>query len=202
MIGRISGVLLFVDPPIALVDVNGVGYEVEVPLSTLADLPRPGEKVTLTTHLVVKEDSHSLYGFMRAADRALFRSLLRISGVGAKLALTILSGANAEEFAQLVADGDVAALTRLPGIGKKTAERLIMEMKDKLGDLPTSGGARLPGTSGVGAVPNDPRAEATAALLNLGYKAQEVERMVRQVVTEDSTAETIIRDALKAQVQR
>ncbi len=201
MIGRIVGRLVETDPPQILVDVNGVGYEIEVPLSTLAELPRPGDSVTLLTHLAVKEDSHNLYGFIDRADRTLFRSLLKITGVGAKLALAILSGVNAAEFARLVADGDAVALTRLPGIGKKTAERLVMEMRDQLGDLPTtSGGVRLPSAARAAAAPSDPLGEAIAALQSLGYKPTEAERMARQVAAEGMTSETIIRDALKNKV--
>ncbi len=200
MIGRLHGLLLAKNPPQLLVDVGGVGYEVEVPLSTLFDLPAVGESVTLLTHLSIKDDAHSLYGFIRETDRKLFRSLIRISGVGAKLALTILSGASAEEFAAWVQDGDTAALVRLPGIGKKTAERLVVEMRDKLGDMAA---ATLPGATENGpAGPKDPSAEASEALISLGYKPAEVGRMIKAVAAAGMPAEEIIREALKAQVKK
>ncbi|MDX1569794.1 MAG: Holliday junction branch migration protein RuvA [Xanthomonadales bacterium] len=201
MIGRLVGTLAEKKPPMLLIDVGGVGYEVEAPMSTIYDLPPVGKSVKLLTHLLVKEDGHNLYGFIREADRALFRELLKISGVGAKLALTILSGANADEFARLVADRDAAALTRLPGIGKKTADRLIYEMKDRLDNLPMSGSGG--GFAGRGsAVPEDPAAEAVAALVALGYKPQEASRMVQKLSDKDLDSEAIIREALKAAVKR
>ncbi len=132
MIGHLRGTLIEKQPPWLLVEVAGVGYEVEAPLSVFWELPANGEAVFLLTHLLVKEDSHNLYGFLRRADRELFRGLLKVSGVGAKLALAILSGLSADEFALLIHAADVAALTRVPGIGKKTAERLIVERRDRL----------------------------------------------------------------------
>ena len=200
MIGRLRGTLVEKQPPWLLIEVGGVGYEVETPLSTFYDLPEVDQPLLLLTHLIIKDDGHSLYGFLHEADRLLFRSLLKISGVGAKLALTILSGVNAEGFAQWINDGDVAALTRLPGIGKKTAERLVMEMKDRLGDL-TPGTARLPGGGPAVAVAKNASAEATAALQSLGYKPAEVMRMVRAVSEPDMDAEEIIRRALKSVIR-
>lgn len=200
MIGRLSGRLAEKKPPMLLVDVGGVGYEVEAPMSTIYDLPSIGQDVQLLIHMIVKEDSQNLYGFVRESDRALFRSLLKISGVGAKLALTILSGCTADEFTRLVADADSAALTRLPGIGKKTADRLIVEMRDRLDDLPVSaGGVRL---AGGGSKPSDPLSEATEALIALGYKPTEAARLARGVAQPDSTSEEIIRAALKSAVSR
>ena len=202
MIGRLVGTLAEKKPPRLLIDVGGVGYEVEAPMSTIYDLPAVGEQVRLLTHLVVKEDSHALYAFLQEADRALFRALLRVSGVGAKLALTILSGANADQFARLVADGDAQALTRLPGIGKKTAERLVMEMRDRIGDLPISVPAVRLTSAGGTAVPDDPVAEAVEALVSLGYKPPEASRMVRKVATAEMSSEAIIRECLKQAVTR
>jgi Holliday junction DNA helicase RuvA len=199
MIGRLRGTLVEKQPPWLLIDVGGVGYEVETPLSTFYELPEIDQPLLLLTHLVIKDDGHSLYGFLQEADRQLFRSLLKISGVGAKLALTILSGVNADGFAQWVSDRDTAALTRLPGIGKKTAERLVMEMKDRLGDL-TPSAARLPGAPAV-PVAADASSEAVAALQSLGYKPAEVMRMVRAVAEPDMAAEEIIRRALKSVVR-
>ncbi len=176
-----------------------MGYEVEAPMTTFYDLPPVGDEVTLHTHLVVREDAHTLYGFTRAADRALFRSLLRVNGVGARLALAILSGMEAGAFAQCVQTRDVAALTRLPGVGKKTAERLLVEMRD-----------RLPGGGSDGSLPPaavtadgsaDPVQEAVGALVALGYKPQEASRMVRAVAGTDLSAEQMIRQALQATVR-
>ncbi len=196
MIGRLRGTLLEKRPPWLLIEVGGVGYEVEAPLSVFYELPANGEKLTLLTHLLVKEDAHNLYGFLKATDRELFRSLLKVSGVGAKLALAILSGVTADEFAGLVRDGDVAALTRVPGIGKKTAERLIVEMRDRLAEA--AGGDRgLPGGGLAG--PRDAASEASMALRSLGYKPAEVSRMVRGVAGPGMSAEEIIRLALTSQ---
>lgn len=200
MIGRLRGTLVEKQPPWLLIDVAGVGYEVETPLSTFFDLPETGQPLLLLTHLIVKDDGHKLYGFLQEADRLLFRSLLKISGVGAKLALTILSGVNAEGFAQWIHDRDVTALTRLPGIGKKTAERLVMEMKDRLSDLMPIA-SRLPGAGPAAAIAKKPSSEATAALQSLGYKPAEVMRMVRAVSEPDMAAEEIIRLALKSVVR-
>ena len=198
MIGRLRGTLVEKQPPWLLIDVAGVGYEVETPLSTFYDLPEAGQPLLLLTHLIVRDDGHSLYGFLNEADRLLFRSLLKISGVGAKLALTILSGVNAEGFAHWIHDRDIAALTRLPGVGKKTAERLVVEMKDRLGDLMPLA-ARLPGAGPAPAV--DPSSEATAALQSLGYKPAQVMRMVQSVADPDMAVEEIIRLALKSVVR-
>ncbi|MEM9530992.1 MAG: Holliday junction branch migration protein RuvA [Pseudomonadota bacterium] len=196
MIGQLRGTLVYKRPPLLMVDVGGVGYEVEAPLSVFFDLPAEGQDIRLLTHLMVKEDSHTLYGFAGDAQRELFRSLLKVSGVGAKLALAILSGTTVEEFAAVVNHNDVASLTRVPGIGKKTAERLIVEMRD-----------RLPESAAGGAAPSSPGSldaagEASAALRNLGYKPAEVSKMVRAVEGEDLSAEEIIRQALKNQVKR
>lgn len=195
MIGRLRGTLADKQPPLLLIDVGGVGYEVECPLSVFSELPDLDQQVTLLIHQIVKEDSNNLYGFLADHDRSLFRSLLRISGVGAKLALTLLSGMTAEEFAVLVHDGDVAALTRLPGIGKKTAERLIIEMKDRLDGLATEA-VRLPGRSGLSR-PASADGEAREALVSLGYKPAEASSMVRKVMQEGMSAEEIIRLCLK-----
>ncbi len=200
MIGRLKGILLTKQPPDLLIDVNGVGYEVEAPMSTFYDLPPAGKEVVLLTHQVIKDDAHSLYGFLRETDRSLFRSLLRISGVGAKLALTILSGCSADEFARMVQEKDAVALTRLPGIGKKTAERLIMEMKDRLGDLGDLG-VRLPGTSAAaGTGPAGADGEAQSALIALGYKPVDAARMVKAVANDGDSVEQIVKAALKSKV--
>ena len=192
MIARLSGSLIEVNPPQVVLDVNGVGYEVEVPTSVLDSLPARGEPLTLLTHFQVSQDHQSLYGFVSAAERTLFRQLLKISGIGAKLALTILSGASGDALARHVADGDTAALTALPGIGKKTAERIIIELRDKLDHLP------LP-ASGAGAAGGRVSAqrEAADALRALGYKEAEVSRLLRDINDPELDAEALIRNALQ-----
>ncbi len=195
MIGRLRGILLSRQPPWLLVEVGGVGYELEAPMSTIYELPAAGQEVILLTHYAVKEDSASLYGFGTEAERTLFRQLLKISGIGAKIALAVLSGASADEFARVVHAGDVAALTRIPGIGKKTAERIVVELRDRI-DAP---GALAAGDLKAGAAaPRDARGEAEVALQQLGYKAAEAARLVRQAAADDDDAETIIRKSLRA----
>jgi len=199
MIARLAGTLLSKQPPLMVIDVGGVGYEVEAPLPVFYDLPETGQPVVVLTHLSVKEDSHTLYGFASEAERSLFRQLLKISGIGAKLALAILSGASSEELARYVLDRDTAALTRLPGIGKKTAERIIIELRDKLDTLP--GGAAITGVAGK-APAGSALGEATNALIALGYKSQEAGRMARNVAQQDMSVEEIIRHALQSMVQK
>jgi len=198
VIGRLHGKLLSKHPPELLLDVMGVGYEVEAPMSTFYQLPDVGEDVVLHTHLVVREDAQLLYGFYSLAERSMFRSLIRINGVGPKLALTILSGISADEFSRAIFDNDVATLTRLPGVGKKTAERLVVELRDKLdaGFMPSTG-ARS-GAGLVSAEASNPVSDAVSALIALGYKAPEASRMVRAVDANGLAAEEIIRTALQA----
>jgi Holliday junction DNA helicase RuvA len=198
MIARLAGTLVSKQPPHLVIDVAGVGYEVEAPLPVFFDLPETGQPVVILTHLSVKEDSHTLYGFATEAERRLFRQLLRISGIGAKLALTILSGARGEELARYVVEGDAAALTRLPGIGKKTAERIIIELRDKLGDLSMVSAA---GPAGARVAAGDALGEAITALIALGYKAQEAARMARGAAQPGMGVEEIIRHALQAMVK-
>jgi Holliday junction DNA helicase RuvA len=198
MIARLAGTLVSKQPPLMVIDVAGVGYEVEAPLPVFYDLPENGQPVVILTHLSVKEDSHTLYGFASEAERSLFRQLLKISGIGAKLALTILSGASGDELARYVVERDAAALTRLPGIGKKTAERIIIELRDKLDNLPA--GTAL-GT-GSKAPSGTPLGEATNALIALGYKSQDAGRMARNVAQPEMSVEEIIRQALQATVQK
>ncbi len=190
MIGRLRGVIVAKQPPWLLIEVGGVGYEVEAPLSTFEQLPAVGGEAMLHTHLIVREDAQLLCGFAREGERALFRRLIRVSGVGAKLALAILSGMNADEFARCVQNRDSAALTRLPGIGKKTAERLVVELADALGAFSESGApASAPG--GV-------LGEAQRALETLGYKPAEATRMLRGIEADGLSSEVIIRQALRA----
>jgi Holliday junction DNA helicase RuvA len=198
MISRLAGTLVQKQPPLLVIDVGGVGYEVEAPLSVFYDLPETGQSVVMLTHLSVKEDSHTLYGFSNEAERTLFRRLLKISGIGAKLALTILSGASGEDLARFVAEGDSASLTRLPGIGKKTAERIIMELRDKLDDLPFA--ANLP-SGGTPAGQPAALSEAATALVALGYKQADATRMAKLAAKEGMAVEDIIRNALQAQVK-
>lgn len=198
MIARLSGTLVSKQPPLLVIDVAGVGYEVEAPLPVFYDLPETGQPVVILTHLSVKDDAHTLYGFASESERTLFRQLLKISGIGAKLALTILSGASGEELARYVAERDAAALTRLPGIGKKTAERIIIELRDKL-DYQPAAGAASPGAAAApaaGAV-----GEAINALIALGYKPQHASRMAREAAGPDMAVEEIIRQALQATVR-
>ncbi len=195
MIGRLRGTLLSKQPPWLLLEVGGVGYELEAPMSTVYDLPGIGKEVILLTHYAVKEDSVALYGFLRESERSLFRSLQKVSGIGAKIALAVLSGVSTDHFARLVQAGDVVALTKIPGIGKKTAERIVVELRDRVDGL-----AGVPG-SGLAtgaAMPADAAGEATVALQQLGYKPAEVSRLVQKVAAEGDDAEAIIRKALRA----
>jgi Holliday junction DNA helicase RuvA len=197
MIGRLRGMLVGKRPPWVLIDVGGVGYELEVPMSTLYDLPDAGQEVVLLTHYAHKEDTVALYGFLREDERALFRDLQKVSGIGARIALAVLSGVSTAEFTRLVQAGDVAALTRIPGIGKKTAERIVVELRDRVA------GAGVPATAGGAApLPRDPRGEAEAALQQLGYKPAEATRLAAAATADGDDAETIIRKALRAALGR
>ena len=198
MIGHLRGQVVRKQPPQLVVDVSGVGYELEAPMSTFYDLPAVGEAVLLYTHLVVREDAHTLYGFVREAERGLFRALLRVSGVGPKVALALLSGMNADEFARCVQREDVASLTRLPGVGKKTAERLIVEMRDRLERLEDRGLVDAVRPRGAGTVAPSAVDDAVSALVALGYRVPEASRMVRAVAGEGLASEELIRAALKA----
>ena len=195
MIGRLKGTLVSKQPPWLTLDVHGVGYELEAPMSTFYELPPVGGEVVLCTHYAAKEDRVALYGFHREAERLLFRTLLKVSGIGAKTALSILSGVSVDEFSRLVQTSDIAALTRVPGIGKKTAERIVVELRDRVDGLGRGIGGVLGGAT---AMPMDPASEAIVALQALGYKPQEAARLVKQVAAEQDDAEAIIRKALKA----
>lgn len=202
MIGRIHGKIIEKQPPQLLIDVQGVGYEIDSPMSTFYQLPNLGEVVTLHTHMVVREDAQLLYGFASIVERSLFRTLIKISGVGPKLALTILSGMNANEFIACVQDNDAAALVRLPGVGKKTAERLIIELRDKLKDQQVEANASVNKGAQLQAVASSPTSDAVSALVALGYKVPEATRMVRLVDTSGLGAEEIIRLSLQAAVKK
>ena len=186
MIGRIQGILLEKDFPQVIVSCQGVGYEIDVPMSTFYPLPRPGEEVTLLTHLVVREDAHLLFGFLTAGERNAFRQLLKISGVGPKVALSVLSGLSVDELAAAVSSGDAARLTKVPGIGKKTAERLVLELRDKLPKV--TGAVRAEGRAGGG--------DVVVALLTLGYNEREAQAAVKELPADLQLADAI-RQALK-----
>ncbi|GIT37794.1 MAG: Holliday junction ATP-dependent DNA helicase RuvA [Gammaproteobacteria bacterium] len=178
MIGSLIGLIKDKKPSLVLLEVNGVGYEVHIPLSTSFQLPNNGESTFILTHLVIRDDQHTLYGFATEEERKLFRTLIKISGVGAKMALTILSGINVNGFVQSVINGDVDTLVHLPGIGKKTAERLIVEMKDKIQDVTDS-----PELTGSAASDNNMLLEARNALVNLGYKSSEARKILDKIDT-------------------
>ena len=192
MIGRLRGILAYKQPPWLVIDVGGVGYELEAPMSTFYDLPDVGREVILFTHHAQREDSVSLYGFLRENERRLFRDVQKVSGIGAKIALAVLSGVAVDEFARQVQTGDVAALVRIPGIGKKTAERMVVELRDRAADLMGTG------VGGITALPVDPQSEATIALQQLGYKPAEAVRMARDATAAGDDAAMIIRKALQA----
>lgn len=197
MIGFLRGKLLAKKPPQLLLDVNGVGYELEAPMSTFYALPEIGAELSLFTHLVVREDAHILYAFASRDERRLFRSLIKISGVGAKLALTILSGMSVEAFARCVDEEDPDTLVRLPGVGKKTAARLLVEMRDRIKDA-------VPAGSEVtrSAAPGNVMAEAQDALVALGYKPREVTRLLKDIDSDGLNTEELIRQALQGAVRK
>jgi len=202
MISRLHGILLEKTPPALVIDVGGVGYEVFVPMTTLYHLPEQGKPVTLHTHFVVREDAQQLYGFHTRQDRELFRTLIRVNGIGPKMALGILSGMETADLVRCVQSDNTAALTRIPGIGKKTAERLIIELRDKLGDTHAEHFAATTGGTPV-VRPADARNEAESALASLGYKPADASRMVSSAAKENSSAtrEELIRLALRAAVK-
>jgi Holliday junction DNA helicase RuvA len=194
VIARLDGILRARDLQNVLLDVGGVGYEIEVPLSTLASLPETGAPVVLFTHLVVREDAHILFGFLRARDRDLFRRLIRVNGIGARLALAMLSTMAADELAGHITGGDVAALTRVPGIGKRTAERVVLELGERLVEL----GFGTAGAADAGAPGRGIEREAVSALVVLGYRAADAERMLAAVRGQADTTEALVRLALRA----
>jgi holliday junction DNA helicase RuvA len=199
MIGFLKGRLAVKQPPMLMVDVNGVGYELEAPMSTFYGLPPAGETVALFTHLVVREDAHILFGFGTDGERRLFRGLLKVSGVGPKIALGILSGASVEDFLRTIEAEDVAMLTRIPGIGRKTAERIIIEMRDSVQKLsmPAAGSGEPVGTGTA----QSAQSEAFGALIALGYKPAEVARLLKSADEPGLSTTEIIRRALKSAVK-
>lgn len=202
MIGRIRGVLIEKLAPEVLIEANGVGYEIQVPMTSFYQLPELGQVATVYTHFVVREDAQLLFGFATKTERALFRELIKANGVGPKLALTILSGMSAHQFAQCVSHGDVTGLVKLPGVGKKTAERLVVEMKDKMeklfGQLDS-----LPSESPVdftieNSLSSGNKEEAISALIALGYKAPQAQKAINDIYADSKSSETLIREALKS----
>lgn len=193
MIGYLRGTLLTKQPPELLLDVGGVGYEIFAPMSTFYELPAVGQNVAIYTHLAISDTAHTLYGFAKLEERTLFRALIKVSGVGPKLALTILSGISTAEFADAIANSDSDLLVRLPGIGKKTAQRLVVEMKDPLEKL-NLGAGTVPGATGTA---SSAGREAFSALQALGYKDVEIRRLLKNVNTDTDSTEDLIRQALK-----
>lgn len=207
MIGRLQGILLAKQPPEILIDVQGVGYEVQLPMTCFYELPKVGEVATVYTHFVVREDAQLLYGFIDTKERTLFRELIKANGVGPKLALTILSGMSAGQFMQCVKFEDVTSLVKLPGVGKKTAERLVVELRDKLAklnlstDMDVSDTFSKPesGSDTIIAV-DDVKEEAMSALMALGYKAPQASQAINRVFEESMSSEALIREALRSMV--
>lgn len=203
MIGKLSGILLEKQPPEVLIDVNGVGYEVSLPMTCFYELPKVGEPVALYTHFVVREDAHLLFGFVTKERRSLFRELIKANGVGPKLALAILSSMSAKQFVQCVHNEDASTLVKIPGVGKKTAERLVLEMKDKLKDwgndllTPFSDDAVLEPIEDP-TVANLPEDDAVAALVALGYKLSQAQSAVKKFAGKGLSTEALIKDALKS----
>ncbi|WP_070963130.1 Holliday junction branch migration protein RuvA [Vibrio sonorensis] len=205
MIGRLRGTLLEKQPPELLIEVNGIGYEVQMPMSCFYELPNVGEEAIIYTHFVVREDAQLLYGFNTVKERALFREVIKANGVGPKLGLGILSGMTAGQFVQCVEREDISTLVKLPGVGKKTAERLVVEMKDRLkgwsaGDLftPHTDAAPIDVPEAEGA--DSAEEEAVSALLALGYKPAQASKVVSQVFKSGMSAEQVIRESLKSMV--
>ncbi|MGL5948803.1 MAG: Holliday junction branch migration protein RuvA [Aeromonas sp.] len=201
MIGRLQGLLIEKNPPEVLIDVGGVGYEVQLPMSCFYDLPAVGQSTCLHIHFVVREDAQLLYGFNHRQERALFRELIKTNGVGPKLALAILSGMNASQFVACVEREDISGLVKLPGVGKKTAERLVVEMKDRLkgwtrGDLFSPAAVDLPAT----VAQLDASGEAVSALVALGYKPAQASQMVDKIDSAGLSVEQLIREALRRQL--
>lgn len=204
MIGRLRGILLEKQPPQVLIEVNGIGYEVQMPMSCFYELPSLGEEAIIYTHFVVREDAQLLYGFNSVKERALFREVIKANGVGPKLGLAILSGMTASQFVASVEREDISTLVKLPGVGKKTAERLVVEMKDRLkgwgaGDLFTPFTDEAPADSAT-TTGNSAEEEAVSALLALGYKPVQASKVVSQIAKPDMTSEQLIREALKSMV--
>lgn len=205
MIARLHGTIIEKIPPEIVLDVTGVGYEIQLPMTSFYALPEINQTVTLYTHFVVREDAQLLFGFTERVERSLFRILIKANGVGPKLACTILSGMSSEQFVQAVMHEDISALVKMPGVGKKTAERLVVELKDKLNDLEGTSSASVPAqqssqSSAILSKTMSASDEAISALMALGYKRTQAETTVKKVAQENATSEQLIRDALKSMV--
>lgn len=202
MIGRLKGILLEKQPPEILLDVQGVGYELLLPMTSFYDLPEIGREATLFTHLVVREDAHLLFGFAQKTDRTLFRELIKTNGVGPKLALAILSAMSVEQFAYAIEREELSKLVKIPGVGKKTAERLLVELKGKFKGVKQSDffveSTHIPQETSRQSQQENAADEAMAALIALGYKPSDAEKMIKRVVKPELTIEQLIREALKA----
>ena len=204
MIGRLRGSLLEKQAPDLLIEVGGVGYEVQMPLTSFYQLPAVGEEATIYTHFVVREDAQLLYGFCNTTERALFRQLIKANGVGPKLALTILSGMNAQQFVRCVQLDDVSTLVKLPGVGKKTAERLVVEMRDRLKDWglapanPVTDGMLLQGDEALFSPVESAEQDAIGALVSLGYSQLQADKAVQKVKQADMSSEQLIKAALRS----
>lgn len=196
MIGRLRGILMDKQPPLLVIDVNGVGYDVEAPMSTFYKLPGVGDKASLYTHLSIREDAHMLYGFFTETERRFFRSLIKVNGIGPKLALTILSGIEIDSFIACINAGDSARLTKLPGVGKRIAERLVVEMRDKLSEWESCHPKANPAITSIAV--SSAIEDAVNALIGLGYKPAEAKRLVHSVEEGGMSSETLIRKALQA----
>ena len=199
MIGFLRGKLVKKQPPLLILDVKGVGYEIEAPMTTFYVLPKTGNEIEIYTHLVVRDDAHLLFGFATENERLLFRNLIKVNGVGAKMALTILSGIEANEFSQCIQNNNAERLTKLPGIGKKTAERLIIEMRDRIENIPKLATIQKNGNMDKRSNPAD---EAISALISLGYKPAEASKYVLAITNDGMSSEELIREALKHSVKK
>ncbi len=203
MIGRLAGTLIQKSPPLLIIDIHGVGYEVQAPMSTFYQLPELDQPVVLLIHMVVREDAQLLYGFYNESERRLFKTLIKVNGVGPKLALAILSGISVAEFVQVINDNDESGLIRLPGIGKKTAQRLIVEMQDRLSDWQidnVSDQEKTSTSADQSPSKQDIIKEATSALIALGYKPAEAAKMISRIDKQDQTTESLIKYALRSKV--
>lgn len=204
MIGRLRGIIIDKQPPEVLIEVNGVGYEVAMPMTCFYELPDNGQEAIILTHFVVREDAQLLYGFNNQRERALFRELIKVNGVGPKLALAILSGMSASQFVAAVEQGEIKTLVKLPGVGTKTAERLIVEMKDRLKRFDSEllnyvqGQNTVNHTISDNTTQNQVENEAISALITLGYKPQEASKIINRVLKPDMNCETLIKEALKS----
>lgn len=196
MISRLQGILISKIPPTILLDVNGVGYEVDIPMTTLYDLPELGMAVTLHTHLAIREDGHQLFGFLTESDRRLFRELIKVNGIGGRTALGILSSMNSHDFVECIAQEKLGLLVKIPGIGKKTAERLIIEMRDRLKPWQNGAVAAIATARTETSMPH-PKDEAIAALIALGYRPQDANKSIEKYYNESLSSEDLIRLALK-----